>query len=151
MKFNSKLPIIVMLAVCAVTSTASSNTPTASARPPISAPGKFGTPNIEVTVDPRWTTYGAYLQRMLDLVQAQWDQNAAKIGSRPQSGKVRITFDVNSSGEVHILKTESTVSDQATAAAVSGITDPAPFGPWTEVMKAKLGVEQRVLFTFSYR
>ena len=36
-------------------------------------------------------------------------------------------------------------------ACVSAITDRAPYGPWTDDMKAMLGSQQEMTFTFYYQ
>ena len=50
-----------------------------------------------------------------------------------------------------IVTVDSTANEVATAACISGISDPAPYGPWTDDMKAVLGEKQEMTFTFYYQ
>ncbi|MSU24449.1 MAG: hypothetical protein EXS32_11570 [Opitutus sp.] len=123
-------------------------------RPAIFAENKFGTANIGPTaVDAKWSNYGAYLQRMIDTVQTQWDKllNASKV--YPASGStVTVKFVMDSAGKIaRIVNVDSTANDAASRACMSAITDRAPYGAWTDDMKAMLGEQQEMTFTFYYQ
>jgi hypothetical protein len=50
-----------------------------------------------------------------------------------------------------IVNVDSTANDTASRACVSAITDRAPYGVWTDDMKAVLGAKQEMTFTFHYQ
>ena len=50
-----------------------------------------------------------------------------------------------------IVNVDSTAKDAAERACMSAITDRAPYGEWTDDMKAVLGEEQEMTFTFYYQ
>jgi len=123
-------------------------------RPAIFAENKFGTSNIGPTaVDARWSNYGAYLQRLIDTVQVQWENILISGKIYPPSGStVTVTFVLDSQGNIaRIVNVENKSSEQASHACVSAITDRAPYGPWTDDMIAMLGKEQEMTFTFYYQ
>ena len=123
-------------------------------RPAIFTENKFGTTNIgNIAVDAKWSNYGAYLQRMIDTVQLQWERILSEQKTYPPSGStVTVRFILNSEGKIaQILEVENHSTDQASRACVSGVTDRAPYGPWTDDMKAVLGEQQEMTFTFYYQ
>jgi hypothetical protein len=123
-------------------------------RPAILADNKFGTENIgNIAVDAKWSNYGAYLQRMIDSVQIQWERILIDSKVNPPSGSsVTVKFVMNQEGNIsRIVNVESNSSESARRACVSAITDRAPYGAWTDDMKALLGVEQEMTFTFYYQ
>ena len=125
-------------------------------RPAVFAENKFGTENVGVTaLDSRWSNYGVYMKRMSEIVQTEWDRILAE-GAINQSGgsSVSVRFIMNSKGEIaRILGVEVSdgISDEAKAACVSGITNRAPYGVWTEDMISVLGDQQELTFTFFYQ
>jgi hypothetical protein len=123
-------------------------------RPAILTENKFGTSNIgNIAVDAKWSNYGAYLQRMIDTVQVQWERILIESKTYPPSGStVTVRFILNDEGRIaQIVDVVSHSTDQASRACVSGITDRAPYGPWTDDMKAILGTQQVMTFTFYYQ
>lgn len=123
-------------------------------RPAIFTERTVGTSNIGPTaVDARWSNYGAYLQRLIDTVQVQWENILISGKIYPPSGStVTVTFVLDSQGNIaRIVNVENKSSDQASHACVSAITDRAPYGPWTDDMIAMLGKEQEMTFTFYYQ
>lgn len=127
---------------------------TIQTRPAILAENKFGTTNIGPTaVDARWSNYGAYLQRMIDSVQIQWERIVIEQKANPVGGSsVTVKFAMNDEGRIVDIGVEnSTANDTATRACVSAITDRMPYGPWTDDMKAVLGDRQQMTFTFYYQ
>jgi hypothetical protein len=123
-------------------------------RPAILTENKFGTSNIgNIAVDAKWSNYGAYLQRMIDTVQVQWERILTESKTYPPSGStVTVRFVLNSEGRIsQILDVVNHSTDQGSRACVSGITDRAPYGPWTDDMKAILGEQQVMTFTFYYQ
>lgn len=123
-------------------------------RPAILAENKFGTTNIGPTaVSALWSNYGAYLSRMIESVQIQWEIFLGESKVYPASGStVTVKFVMDSTGAItKIVSHESTASDGATRACMSAITKPAPYGVWTDDMKAVLGEQQEMTFTFYYQ
>ena len=124
------------------------------ARPAILAQNNFGTKNIGPTaVDARWSQYGEYLRRMIETVQIEWERIIINFTAMPAMGSsVSVKFILNSEGNIaEIVKVDSTANDTATEACVSGITRRAPYGPWTDDMRAVLGDRQEMTFTFYYQ
>jgi len=123
-------------------------------RPAIFAENKFGTQNIGPTaVDARWSNYGAYLQRMIESVQLQWEHLLRESKVNPTTGSsVSVKFVMDSKGLIaRIVNVDSTAKDAAERACMSAITDRAPYGEWTDDMKAVLGEQQEMTFTFYYQ
>ena len=123
-------------------------------RPAILADNKFGTENIgNIAVDAKWSNYGSYLQRMIDSVQIQWERLLIDSKVYPPSGSsVTVKFVMNDEGRIaRIVNVESNSSESARRACVSAVTDRAPYGAWTDDMKALLGNEQEMTFTFYYQ
>lgn len=123
-------------------------------RPAILAENKFGTTNIgNIAVDARWSEYGAYLQRMIDIVQIQWERLILQQKAMPAQGStVTVKFIMNEDGLItRIVNVDTTANETGSAACVSAITSPAPYKPWTDDMKAVLGKQQEMTFTFYYQ
>jgi hypothetical protein len=123
-------------------------------RPAILAENKFGTKNVGLTgIDAKWSNYGAYLQRMIDTVQIQWERLIISMSAMPAGGSsVTVKFVMGDEGQItNIIDVDSTASETGSRACVSAITDRAPYGPWTDDMKAVLGSEQEMTFTFYYQ
>ena len=123
-------------------------------RPAILAENKFGTTNIgNIAVDAKWSNYGAYLQRMIETVQIQWERIIIEQKANPVVGSiVTVKFIMDDEGKIaRIVNVDTTASETASRACVSGITDRSPYGPWTDDMKAVLGDRQEMTFTFYYQ
>jgi hypothetical protein len=123
-------------------------------RPAILAENKFGTKNVGLTgIDAKWSNYGAYLQRMIDTVQIQWERLILSMSAMPAGGSmVTVKFVMNDEGRItQIANVDTTANETASRACVSAITDRAPYGPWTDDMKAVLGSQQEMTFTFHYQ
>jgi hypothetical protein len=123
-------------------------------RPAIFAENKFGTANIgPIAIDAKWSNYGAYLQRLIDSVQTQWERLLIESRIYPPSGTtVEVKFIIDSEGKIsQIVNVDNKSSEQAARACVSAITDRAPYGQWTDDMKAALGDKQEITFKFFYQ
>jgi hypothetical protein len=123
-------------------------------RPAVLAENKFGTKNVGLTgIDAKWSNYGAYLQRMIDTVQIQWERLILSMSAMPAGGStVTVKFIMGDEGQItSIVNVDSTASETGSRACVSAITDRAPYGPWTDDMKAVLGSQQEMTFTFYYQ
>ncbi|MDO8544596.1 MAG: hypothetical protein Q7S40_29495 [Opitutaceae bacterium] len=123
-------------------------------RPAVLAENRFGTSNIgNIAVDARWSNYGSYLQRMIDTVQIEWERILITRKTYPPSGTtVTVKFVLDSEGRIaRIIDVHNQSTESAAAACVSGITERAPYGPWSSDMKAMLGDQQEMTFTFYYQ
>lgn len=104
-------------------------------------------------VDGRWSEYREYMQGLLDRVEKQWYRILQ--GSRvapPRGSQVIVTFKINSKGETDIVKVEdSDAGKQGVFSCLNAITDPQPYGKWTEQMIAALGDEQQITLCFYYQ
>jgi hypothetical protein len=115
---------------------------------------EFGTRNIgALAYNAKWSSYGEYLQRLIDAVQAQWDRILMRSSFYPTAGAtVRVVFRLDAQGRVsEIVDVSGTGGELAQRLCVSAITERAPYGDWTEEMIAVLGREQELTFTFHYR
>ncbi len=123
-------------------------------RPAIFEENKFGTSNMGIIgVSAQFSKYGVYLQKLVEIVQAQWDKILSDSRVYPPSGSIVIvTFVMNSDGQIaRIVNVDNRATEQGAQACTSAITVPAPYGPWTEDMKAMLGKEQEMTFQFYYQ
>jgi hypothetical protein len=125
-------------------------------RPGIFEKNVLGTKNVgPIAVNAKWSEYGAYLQKLIDAVDARWQDQIRASKHYPAPGsEVIVTFVLNAAGEVtQIKKTEGTAGEQATNWSVSAISPGAGFsyGEWTPQMIAVLGDKQELTFYFLYR
>ena len=123
-------------------------------RPAIFTQQIAGTSNIgPIAIDARWSNYGAYLQRLIDSVQTQWERLLIESRISPPSGTtVEVKFVLNSEGKIaRIVNVENQSTEQAGHACMSAITDRAPYGLWTDDMKAVFGDQQEMTFKFFYQ
>ncbi|MEN9661884.1 MAG: hypothetical protein RL324_833 [Verrucomicrobiota bacterium] len=125
-------------------------------RPAIFEKNVIGTKNIgPIAYNAKWSEYGAYLQKLIDAIDARWQGEIRNSKHYPNPGsEAIITFVLNSAGEVtQIKKTEGTAGDQATTWCVSAISPGVGFsyGEWTPQMMAVLGDTQELTFYFLYR
>lgn len=124
-------------------------------RPAILAENKIGTPNLGVTaINAKFSNYGAYLQRLVEAVQIEWDGLLVDSKTYPPSGTfVVVRFFINAKGEIarfgDIDNHSSTWGAKACSAAIS---NRAPYGEWTDDMKAALNPDgEELVFTFYYQ
>jgi len=123
-------------------------------RPAVFEDNPIGTSNMGVSgIDARWSNYGAYLQKLINAVQEQWDRILIESRTNPPPGsQVSVRFRLDSKGLVaEVLDVQSTSSEQGKDACVSAITSRAPYGDWTDDMIAMLGSSQELTFTFLYQ
>ena len=129
-------------------------TTTINARNTPTIKNEFGTKNIGgVSYNAKWSSYGEYLQRLIDSVQGQWERLIMRSAFYPVSGSlVRVVFKLNDQGEIsEIVGVSGGGGELAQRMCVSAITERAPYGEWTEDMRATLGKEQELGFTFFYQ
>ncbi len=123
-------------------------------RPAILAENKLGTKNVGVTaINAKFSNYGAYLQRLVEAVQIEWDGLVSSMKAYPPQGTyVVVKFVLNAEGKVTgISNIENHSTDVGSRTCVAAITSRSPYGEWTEDMKAVLGEEQELVFTFYYQ
>ncbi|HUR57202.1 MAG TPA: hypothetical protein VM029_05810, partial [Opitutaceae bacterium] len=123
------------------------------ARPAVLAENKLGTSNIgPVAYDAKWSSYGQYLQRLIETVQFEWERVLLGKTYPPSGSTVTVKFILDAEGRIaRIVDVENHSNEQGAGACVSGITNRAPYGPWTDDMKAVLGEQQELTFTFYYQ
>jgi len=122
-------------------------------RPAIFEDNQFGTSNIgPIAYNAKWSSYGAYLHKMMEAIQIQWERILIESRTEPPSGSmVTVKFTLDSKGRItEILDVESTSSEQGKASCVSAITNTAPYGDWSDDMIAVLGSSQDLTFRFYY-
>ncbi len=127
---------------------------TVQTRPAVLTENKVGTSNTGlIGVSAEFSNYGAYLQKMVEIVQVQFDRLNDESRIYPPSGStVIIKFVINDQGQIaRIVSVENRATDAAARLCTSAITIPSPYGPWTDDMKAMLGKEQELTYEFFYR
>lgn len=114
---------------------------------------EFGSKNIGlVAYNAKWSSYGEYLQRLIDAVQVQWERLILRSAFYPTPGStVRVVFKLDSTGMIsEVVTVDGTGAELAQRLCVSAITERAPYGEWSEDMRTVLGEEQELTFTFHY-
>jgi hypothetical protein len=124
-------------------------------RPAIFENNPAGTANIGVIAhNALRTTYGTYLQRIIDAVDQRWDDKLTESRIRPPvNTKVTVTFELNSEGRVSkIVKVEGTAGDFGEKACVYAINprDDFSYGKWPADMVSILGETTEITFEFFY-
>jgi hypothetical protein len=122
-------------------------------RPAIFKDNQFGTKNLgAISYDAKWSEYGAYLHKMLEAIQYQWDRILIDSATYPPSGSiVTVKFTIDSKGKItDIGVLESTSSEQGKQSCPSAITMSAPYGDWSEDMVKVLGNSQDITINFYY-
>ncbi|WP_269537493.1 hypothetical protein [Cerasicoccus fimbriatus] len=107
-----------------------------------------------IAVDAKFDKFGAYLQRMIEAIDLQWQilvrsQSTimADLGSR-----VVVRYTINQQGEITNMEVLfSSASRSATAICVEAIQSRAPFGIWTQEMVRTLGESQNITITYYFR
>jgi hypothetical protein len=123
-------------------------------RPAVFQENDFGTSNIgPVAYSAKWSNYGAYLHKMIEAIQIQWDRILTESRTEPPSNTmVTVKFTMDSKGKItEILNVESTSSEQGKQSCLTAITMTAPYGDWTDDMIAVLGTSQELTFQFYYQ
>lgn len=127
---------------------------TQQTRPAIFEQNIHGTSNVGIIgQDAKWSNYGEYLQKMVEVIQVEFDKLNDESRIYPPSGStVIVKFILSSDGKIaRIISVESKASDSVQRTCTSSITIPSPFGPWTDDMKALLGEEQELTYEFYYQ
>ncbi len=95
----------------------------------------------------------AYLKRMLDTVQIQWERVILQESASPAVGTtVTVRFTIDAEGKVtNVVPEKSKAGAAGVRACVRAITDRSPYGPWSDEMKKQLGAKQELAMTFCYQ
>ncbi len=101
--------------------------------------------------DAHWSNYGEYQQRLIDTVQAEWDNLLNNSDTRPTSGtSVVVTFRLKSDGSVEFVNVDGNAGDLGKRYCTAAISGRAPYGKWTDDMIAMMGQDTQITFTFYY-
>ena len=123
-------------------------------RPAVFEDNQFGTSNMgAVAYSAKWSAYGEYLHKMIEAIQIQWDRILTESRTEPPSNTVvTVKFTMDFHGKVtEIIDVENTSSEQGKQSCLTAITMTAPYGEWTEDMRAVLGDSQELTFQFYYQ
>ena len=104
-------------------------------------------------LDVQASPFGDYDSRLIYAVQRAWDSLLeSRHFAGEQTGKVMIRFRLNSDGTIsQVTETESTVDSVLSLLCRMAIEHPAPYDPWPNDMRHKIGESYRELtFTFLY-
>ncbi|MBM3834445.1 MAG: hypothetical protein FJ403_14480 [Verrucomicrobia bacterium] len=104
-------------------------------------------------LDVKATPFGSYDAKVVEAIRQCWyDMLDGRDFVRNESGKVVLTFRLNSDGSVSRLNVaESDVSMILSIICQRAVREPAPFGPWPNDMRRLIGADYReVRFTFHY-
>lgn len=106
--------------------------------------------SLGVSCGAQFSVHGAYLNRLVETVQMQWQRILIESGIQTASGtQVRVKFRLDSSGAIaQIISVEGTAGKDAEKACTGAITARAPYDPWTDDMRKELGDSQEVSLTF---
>ena len=107
-----------------------------------------------VSVDSRFSEFGAYQQRMIEAISRQWNLLGSKYDlSSAYGSQVLIEFSLNTEGELAGFKIVfSTSTNTGTGLCEQAILSTAPYGIWTQEMVNTLGTQpQKVRINFIYR
>jgi hypothetical protein len=103
-------------------------------------------------IDANWSEYGAYLQELNEIVQAQWYKilGDSRV-SPPRGSHVVVKFKLNAKGETEIVSVEDFgAGKQAVFSCQNAITYPQPYRKWSDQMIAVLGESQELTFSFHH-
>lgn len=125
-------------------------------RPAILAENKIGTSNVGITaINAKFSNYGAYLQRLVEAVQIEWDGLLVGAKVYPPSGTyVVVRFILSSEGKItRFVEVDNHSSTYGAQACTAAISNRAPYGEWTDDMKAALNATdgEELVFTFYYQ
>lgn len=105
-------------------------------------------------VEARESAFGHYLDRMTEAIVNQWHRSARELGMAVESGTmVAVEFTLYADGEVGevIIRESTTQGVWGMLIIQDAIRSRAPYGIWTEDMKAIHGTEREVKMRFFYR
>ncbi len=107
-----------------------------------------------VSVDSRFSEFGAYQQRMIEAISRQWNLLGSRYDlSSAYGSQVMVEFSLNTEGElVNFRIVYSTSTNTGTGLCEQAIQTTAPYGVWTQEMVNVFGAQpQQVRINFLYR
>ena len=120
--------------------------------PLMKSQGSASKPGI-LGVDAQFSQFGEYLQRLSEVLGAQWRELIYRQGVSWQNvgTTVVIQFSLNFNGDVNELKVLSSNSSLvAELLCKDAILARAPYGPWTKEMRMTLGKEKTITIGFMF-
>jgi hypothetical protein len=106
-----------------------------------------------IALDARFSEFGDYAQRMIEIIQASWWLILERLPIRENpNATVVVEFTLCKDGTLkNVVVLSTTAGKTATYACKDAIESRAPYDPWPEPMIKMLGDEDRARFTFYYR
>jgi hypothetical protein len=105
-----------------------------------------------LALDARFSEFGDYTQRFLEVVQASWWINIERTRIRESVAVVVVDFTLCKDGTLRdVIIAHHTSGEAASYACKDAIESRAPFDPWPEEMVKALGGEDRGRIVFHYR
>ena len=107
-----------------------------------------------VSIDSKFSEFGAYQQRMIEAISRQWNLLGSKYDLSSEYGSfVVIEFSLNTEGELVNFRIVTTTSTNiGKGLCEQSILSTAPYGVWTQEMVNTLGQQpQQVRIQFNYR
>ena len=107
-----------------------------------------------ISIDSRFSEFGAYQQRMIEAISRQWNLLGSRYDLSSAIGsQVVINFALNTEGELVSFKIVfSTSTHTGAGLCEQSILSTAPYGVWTQEMVNTLGQQpQQVTIRFLYR
>jgi hypothetical protein len=107
---------------------------------------------LKTSLDAIATPFGAYDRAIIEAIQSRWyDLLDKQKFALDRTGKVTVTFKLNSDGTVTELKiADNSVGVLLGYVCQESIADAAPFGAWPSDMRRYYGTSRDVTFTFYY-
>jgi TonB family protein len=105
-----------------------------------------------VALDAKFSEFGDYGQRFMEVIQASWWEIILRGNIRGQGGDVTVAFTLCANGSVKDVKIlSSSAHEVATYACKDAIEARAPYEKWPPAMREMLGAEFHTSCRFSYR
>ncbi len=108
----------------------------------------------QVAIDANFSEFGAYQQRMVEAISAQWYLlgNQARYTGADVGTNCVVEFVLDREGKVSDVRVlHSSSSSAGTLMTMEAIKSRAPYGPWTQDMIKVLGEQQSIRINFFYR
>lgn len=107
-----------------------------------------------VAIDSKFSEFGAYQQRMVEAISAQWYLLAGQSRAVDSEYNTHVVLrfvmsDTGNVGSTEVVFTNASAA--ATLLCINAVESRSPFGPWNSDMKRVLGTSQTITFTFYYR
>ena len=103
---------------------------------------------VAVSFNAKWSSYGSYLQQLIERLQRRWDRTSKEDLPR---GEVKIAFLLRSDGAISECSAVESSRPVLEDVCVRVVTEEAPFRKWDEKMRASLGDQQKLTVIFRHR